>query len=149
MKDWERDLSDAEATHAFGVELGAGAQPGTIFALEGELGAGKTALTRGIAEGWGVARLGEVVSPTYAIMFDHPAPRGRLVHIDLYRLDEPDSLLGLGVEEAIADPTALVVIEWANRIPSVIPEHAGWIRLAPSGSGRRAVIKGIARPQRG
>lgn len=143
---FERDLADAEATHALGVWLGQRAVPGTVYALVGALGAGKTALTRGIAEGWGVERLSEVVSPTYALMFDHPAPAGRLVHVDLYRLESAEDLMGLGVEEAIADPTALVVIEWADRIPSIVPSHAGWIRLRASGSGRRAVLEGIARP---
>ncbi len=143
---FERELPDARATHALGLWLGQQASPGTVYALVGELGAGKTTLTRGIAEGWGVTRLVEVVSPTYALMFDHPGTRGRLVHVDLYRLESPDDLLGLGVEEAIADREALVVIEWADRIPSVIPEHAGWIRLRASGSGRCAVLEGIARP---
>ncbi|MEM6533658.1 MAG: tRNA (adenosine(37)-N6)-threonylcarbamoyltransferase complex ATPase subunit type 1 TsaE [Myxococcota bacterium] len=132
-----RALADPAATHAWGRELGSAAQPGAVYALTGTLGAGKTALTQGVAEGWGVTALGEVVSPTYAIMFDHPAPRGRLVHIDLYRLDGLESVLGLGVEEAISDRSALVIIEWADRIPELIPEHATWIALNDDDAGGR------------
>ncbi|MEM6731962.1 MAG: tRNA (adenosine(37)-N6)-threonylcarbamoyltransferase complex ATPase subunit type 1 TsaE [Myxococcota bacterium] len=140
---WTRDLEGPDATHRFGIALGEAAKPGDVIALEGELGAGKTALSRGIAEGWGVRSLREVVSPTYALMFDHPGERGRLVHIDFYRLDSPEDLLGLGIEEAIADPSALVLIEWANRLPTIVPTKASWIRLEPFGSGRRAHMKGM------
>ncbi|MEO1480630.1 MAG: tRNA (adenosine(37)-N6)-threonylcarbamoyltransferase complex ATPase subunit type 1 TsaE [Myxococcota bacterium] len=143
MEPVTRQLDDAEATHRWGFELGTGAKPGQVFALVGTLGAGKTALTRGIAEGWGVPALNEVVSPTYALMFDHPAPRGRLVHIDLYRLDSLESVLGLGIEEAIADRSALVVIEWADRIPELIPEHATWITLRADDAGGRIARMGF------
>lgn len=139
------ELSDPQATHRFGVAFGRALGPGETLALNGELGAGKTALTRGVAEGFGVSALSEVVSPTYALMFDHPAPQGRLVHIDFYRLSDADSLLGLGVEDAMADPHALVVIEWANRLPSLIPKDAIWVRLEDTGDGRVAHVEGIER----
>lgn len=140
----DRVLKDANATHRFGIELGRCARAGQVLALTGTLGAGKTALTRGIAEGWEVAPLCEVVSPTYALMFEHESPRGRFVHVDLYRLDGIESVLGLGIEEALSDQTALAVVEWADRIPELIPDTAIWIALREHGQGRIAEIRGPA-----
>ncbi|MEL6195514.1 MAG: tRNA (adenosine(37)-N6)-threonylcarbamoyltransferase complex ATPase subunit type 1 TsaE [Myxococcota bacterium] len=140
-----QELADPPATHRLGVALGRALGPGETLALSGELGAGKTALTRGVAEGFGVSALSEVVSPTYALMFDHPGSRGRLVHIDFYRLSDAYSLLGLGVEDAMADPKALVVIEWANRLPALIPADAIWVRLEDAGDGRIAHVHGMER----
>ncbi|MBM3900065.1 MAG: tRNA (adenosine(37)-N6)-threonylcarbamoyltransferase complex ATPase subunit type 1 TsaE, partial [Gemmatimonadetes bacterium] len=79
-----------EALRTWGEALGVSVTPGTILALEGDLGAGKTTLAQAIARGWGVST--EVTSPTYAIVHEYTSPRGPLHHLDLYRLERPEQL---------------------------------------------------------
>lgn len=147
--NFERHLADPQATHEFGVRLGCALKPGAVVGLVGELGAGKTLLAQGIAQGFEVDAVEEVVSPTYAWMFEHPARRGRFVHIDLYRLEVGDSLVGLGVFDAMHDPTALVVIEWADKLVEALPSHAIWILLDDDEDGRVARVCGLDDPRVG
>lgn len=120
------ELTEA-ALRDWGQALGASAAPGTILALEGDLGAGKTSLAQSIARGWGVTD--PVTSPTYAIVHEYAAPRGPLHHLDLYRLERPDQLAPLGWD-AILRSRGLVVIEWPERAGSHLPTTARRIRLA-------------------
>lgn len=110
-----------DATEALGVLLGAAARPGTIIALHGELGSGKTVLSRGIAHGIGVDE--PVTSPTFPIVQTYETAAGRrLHHIDLYRLAGDDDALAFGIETYLEDPEAVVVIEWAQRLHRLLPE---------------------------
>lgn len=120
------DLTE-EALGAWGRELGASASPGTILALEGDLGAGKTTLAQAIARGWGVTD--PVTSPTYAIVHEYAAPRGPLHHLDLYRLESPEQLAPIGWDE-ILRAGGLVLVEWPERAGSHLPTAARRIRLA-------------------
>jgi len=106
----------AEETRAFGRALGARAQPGTLLALIGPLGAGKTQLAKGVADGLGVR--GVVNSPTYVLMNEHP---GRLVlfHVDAYRLQTIGEFEDLAAVEAGED--GVVVIEWGTAVTAVLP----------------------------
>ncbi len=104
--------SDAD-TKAIASELTAQCQAGGVITLTGDLGAGKTTFTKGVAEYLGVTK--EIVSPTFAIMnvyeTTHPTIK-RLVHIDTYRLKSLDELLGIGIEDFVGAPDTLSVIEW-------------------------------------
>ena len=102
-----------EETVAFGQQLSARAQPGTIFALDGDLGAGKTQLARGIAQGVGYE--GRVQSPSYGLINIYEGGRLTVFHLDLYRLEEPDEIIGAGLEEYLTEPAGIVALEWANR----------------------------------
>jgi tRNA threonylcarbamoyladenosine biosynthesis protein TsaE len=82
--------------------------------LYGELGAGKTLFTKGLAEGFGVQDVDEVSSPTFTLVNRYPG-RVRIYHVDLYRI-ETGALDGLGLDEILDDPNAVVVIEWAERL---------------------------------
>lgn len=114
-----------DATRALGRALGRAAQPGTVFALIGELGAGKTQLAKGVAEGLGVR--GVVNSPTFVLMNEHPG-RLRLYHVDAYRLADPEEALAAGLlDERQAD--GVVVIEWAERLAGLLPAERLEIRL--------------------
>lgn len=125
-----------ERTHEIGRRLGAGLAAGDVVALIGPLGAGKTALIRGIAEGAGVADPREVNSPTFVIVNEYdarppartePLRRGegpggaalRLYHIDTYRLRGWTDLDALGFDEMLAQGAAL--IEWADRVEPLLP----------------------------
>lgn len=112
--------SDApERTRAIGHALGAAARPGTVLALVGELGAGKTQLAKGVAEGLGVRSV--VNSPTFVLMNEH---HGRLpmYHVDAYRLSDPEEAPAAGLlDDRQAD--GVVVIEWADRLAGWLPRE--------------------------
>ena len=109
--------TDPAETRAIGRSLGEAATPGTVLALRGELGAGKTQLAKGVADGLGVTST--VNSPTFVLMNEH-AGRLRLYHIDAYRLGEPQEALAAGLlDERKIDGVS--VIEWADRLNGWLP----------------------------
>jgi len=106
-------LPDAAATDRLGRTLADRLRPGDVVLLEGSLGAGKTSLARGILAGLGL--LGEAPSPSFAIVQPYAPPEVRLpvLHVDLYRLDQPDELDELGLDDVLYDSALL--IEWPER----------------------------------
>ena len=133
-----RTSSDEET-----VELGrtiARSMPKKICVLLiGNLGAGKTTLAKGIIHGLGFAQPEEIVSPTFTLI--HEYGEGRVYHIDLYRLDKPEQIATLGLED-IFDRDAVVLIEWGERFPSLMPPSRMEIRLeALTGDERQIEIK--------
>lgn len=107
-----------EETQSLGREIGRELAPDGILLLSGDLGAGKTVLTRGIGEALGLGS-GEVQSPTFTLIREHRGSGGRLVHVDLYRL-APEDTAALGLEELLAGP-GVKVVEWAERLPFDVP----------------------------
>ena len=103
--------SSAE-TLALGENWGRDARSGLVIALSGDLGAGKTQLTKGIARGLGITD--RVHSPTFALLNEYHGGRLPLFHLDLYRLETPDQIIAAGLEEYF-HPTGVSVIEWAER----------------------------------
>jgi len=122
-----------EETRALGRALAAELRPDGVLLLSGDLGAGKTVLARGVAEGLGIAA-DEVQSPTFTLIREHRGSGGRLVHVDLYRLD-PGDAGALGLEELLAGP-GVKVVEWAERLPFPVP-GAQWMRLQRRPEGGR------------
>jgi len=109
--------ADPEQTRAIGRALGQAALPGTVLALRGELGAGKTQLAKGVAEGLGVTTT--VNSPTFVLMNEHLG-RLRLYHVDAYRLADPEEAVAAGLlDEREIDGVS--VIEWADRLDGWLP----------------------------
>lgn len=136
----ETELRSAspEGTRDVGRRLGAIALPGTVLALKGPLGAGKTQLAKGVAEGLGIT--GVVNSPTFVLMNEHA---GRLVlyHSDAYRLDEPDEALAAGLLDE-RQAGGLAVIEWADRLGGRLPADRLEIELEPvSGEPTARIIR--------
>jgi tRNA threonylcarbamoyladenosine biosynthesis protein TsaE len=123
-----------EETHRLGVRLGELLQPGDFIGLIGDLGAGKTALVRGVAEGAQVPR-SEVASPTFAIVYPY---RGRipLYHADLYRLADYDDLYATGFFDLLGGDGA-VLVEWLDRIPEAAPREYLRLTLRPMGEEAR------------
>ena len=114
-----------DETREIGRRIGAAAVPGTLLALIGPLGAGKTQLTKGIAEGLGVT--GVVNSPTFVLMNEHPG-RLRLFHVDAYRLGHPEEASAAGLlDERQAE--GVTVVEWADRLDGWLPADRLEIRL--------------------
>ena len=111
--------ADAAATRRIGAALAPELAPDGILLLEGDLGAGKTVLAQGIAAGLGIPA-GEVQSPTYTLVREHRGPGGRLLHLDLYRL-EPDDVAAAGIEEVLAG-SGVKVVEWPDRLPFAPPD---------------------------
>ncbi|HHO54623.1 MAG TPA: tRNA (adenosine(37)-N6)-threonylcarbamoyltransferase complex ATPase subunit type 1 TsaE [Deltaproteobacteria bacterium] len=129
-------LSSPAETHELGRRLGVALPPGACLALSGDLGAGKTALVRGIAEGLGVPSL--IQSPTFVLVQIHEGGRLPLWHADLYRLGDASELDELGLD-AMA-PETVLAIEWASRFPELLPADRLEIRLEDAPRGRRAEL---------
>lgn len=111
-----------EETEAFAQNLASSLPSGSTLALKGDLGAGKTVFSRGFARGLGISE--PVSSPTYTIIQEYQRPDGEwFYHMDLYRISNALSALEFGIEEYLEDPRAMSIIEWAERIESILPEH--------------------------
>ena len=108
-----------EETEALGARYAAGLRPGAVVALEGELGAGKTAFARGVLRGLGYE--GRVTSPTFAIANEYDAPGGMVAHFDLYRILDEEALFELGFEEYL-DGERILLIEWSENAGALLPE---------------------------
>jgi tRNA threonylcarbamoyladenosine biosynthesis protein TsaE len=117
--------SSAAGTRAIGRAIGEAAEPGTFLALVGELGAGKTQLAKGVAEGLGVRSV--VNSPTFVLMNEHVG-RLRLFHADAYRLGDPEEAIAAGlIEERELD--GLTIVEWSDRLDGWLPAARIDVRL--------------------
>jgi tRNA threonylcarbamoyladenosine biosynthesis protein TsaE len=136
-------LPDEAATERLGGALADRLRPRDVVALEGGLGVGKTTLARAILR----AASGDpgliVPSPTFTLVEVYDTPRGAFWHFDLYRLEAPEQVFELGWEEARADGIALV--EWAERLGTLLPADRLTVTLAIEGQGRRANLQGEAR----
>src|SRR5580658_1873777 len=106
----------AEETIAFGRKLAAEWSPPLIVLLRGDLGAGKTTLVKGIAEGFGAARAEDVTSPTFTLVHEYRGSGTTLYHIDLYRIDTERDLETLGLDDLLA-PNGILLIEWGEKFP--------------------------------
>ena len=110
----------ADETFALGVAVGKEAGEGDVFALSGELGAGKTCFTGGLARGIGVDENYAITSPTFTLINEYPG-RCRFYHFDVYRLNQIDELIDLGYDEYIS-AKGVIAIEWAEKIKNALPD---------------------------
>jgi len=118
-----------------GQEAAVAAAAGMVFALTGGLGAGKTHWTKGFAAALGAG--GDVTSPTFSLVHEYPA-RFPIFHFDFYRLDSADELIGLGWDEYL-EAGGVVVAEWADKFPDLIPPDAVWLAFSVDPDGGRTV----------
>lgn len=131
-----------EALVAHGEGIGRSARAPLVLALSGDLGAGKTTLAQAICRGFGVTV--PVTSPTFAIVHEYEAPRGTVLHLDLYRVETALALDSIGLDELIARD-ALVIIEWPERAAGRLPASTRWFRLsAAPDPDERDVFEGTA-----
>jgi len=115
----EMQLKNTNETLKLGEIIGKSLNPGSIIALVGDLGAGKTVLVKGIAKGLGIEE--EPNSPTYVIMNSYEG-RISLYHFDLYRVSSEDELFGIGYDEYFFGD-GVAAVEWADRVEDIFPEH--------------------------
>ena len=120
-------LHNEQETIEYGKRLGQQAAPGQILALTGDLGAGKTTLTKSIAAGLGISEM--ITSPTFTIVKEYHSGRLPLYHFDVYRIGDIDEMYELGYEEYFFG-SGLCVVEWADLIEELIPEDALRISIA-------------------
>lgn len=128
-------LADAAATEALGASLAALLAPGDVVTLSGPLGAGKTSIARGLLAALGL--VGEAPSPSFAIVqpYDPPEVRLPVLHVDLYRIDDPAEIDELGLDEARGD--AALVVEWPERARGRWPDALALsLAIAPDGARR-------------
>ena len=129
------NIPDLAATEAFGRRLGALLFPGAVVALVGPLGAGKTHLTRAIAEGLGVRNPAAVTSPTFVLIQEYPA-RLPVYHFDAYRLSGPREFAELGVDEYFHGD-GVCVVEWADKVEPTLPADHLRVVISPMDENRR------------
>lgn len=120
-------IKDQSETEQFGYELGQKVQPGTVIALIGDLGTGKTTLTKSIARGLGIDDV--ITSPTFNIVKEYRSGRLPLFHFDVYRIGDVDEMFEIGYEEYFFGE-GVCVVEWADIIEEIIPEDAMIIRIS-------------------
>jgi tRNA threonylcarbamoyl adenosine modification protein YjeE len=120
---------DRDSLDAWGRAVGAVLPRPVCIALEGDLGAGKTTLVRALCAGLGVVSLDDVTSPTFSLVQHYEAPRGPVVHVDLYRLRHRAELDALGWEE-IVDQAPVLLVEWPDRAANTLPRDTITVTLA-------------------
>ena len=118
-----------EGTEAAAAAIARQLPPGTVIALHGTLGAGKTVFARGVARALGIVE--PVSSPTFTLVQEYPFPGGVLYHLDLYRIDNSTNALAFGVDEYLYDPRAYTLVEWPERIMDILPPHTLHLALRP------------------
>ena len=124
-------VDTAEQMVKFGESLAPFFKEGDIIALVGDLGAGKTHLTKGFAQYFNYSD--NVTSPTFGLIHEYQGTP--IIHADLYRLDRPEELLSIGWDDYL-ERDAILIIEWADRFPELMPDGTHWIQLEHTKKGR-------------
>ncbi len=119
-------IKNESETEKFGLETAAALRPGDVLALIGELGTGKTALTSYVAKGLGITR--RVNSPTFTIVKEYTDGRLPLYHFDVYRVNDPDELFNIGIDEYFFGE-GVCIVEWADLIAEILPENTKFIYI--------------------
>ena len=135
MKSRIYHTQSEDATIALGEALAAELPSKALVLLIGNLGAGKTTLAKGIVKGLKAAEPDDVSSPTFTLIHEYGSD---VYHIDLYRMDTAEQVSGLGLEE-IFDRPAIVLIEWGERFPDLMPKERIEIRLRTTGEDSREI----------
>lgn len=128
-----------EAMVRLGRAAAAFMRPGAVVALVGGLGAGKTHWTKGLVAGLGSGA--EVTSPTFGLVHEYPGGRMPVFHMDFYRLENPEELLALGWDEYL-EAGGVVIAEWADKFPELLPPDAIWLCFSIAADGSRTVGEG-------
>ena len=129
----------AAETTALGRSLAAQLAPPKLVVLTGDLGAGKTTLIKGIAEGFKAAQQDDVTSPTFTLVHEYRGPEVNVYHVDLYRVDTPRELETLGLDD-LMDKSSVMLIEWGEKFPRFQRERDAEIRIERIGDNDRKII---------
>ena len=138
MKTQEVVTRSAEETTTLGRSLVSLLAPPKLVVLRGDLGAGKTTLVKGIAEGFRAASADDVTSPTFTLVHEYRGPEANIYHIDLYRVDTPAQLETLGLDDLIAE-NSILLIEWGEKFARFLHERDVEIALERVGEQERRI----------
>ncbi len=111
-----------------------------VVILRGELGAGKTTLVKGWLASLGAAQVEEVTSPTFTLVHEYEAKRGRVYHLDLYRLEGEREIAALGIDEMADEPGALLLIEWGEKFPGLVERADAEVAMASLEGDERSLL---------
>lgn len=131
----------AAETYALGQKIGRQLKSGQVFCLTGDLGSGKTVFTQGLAAGLGVKE--RVISPTFVLRRDYYLRKTGLTsfhHFDFYRLETEEDAESLGLVQLYQQPGAVVVIEWGEKLPAVLPDHYRQINFKVKDDEEREIV---------
>jgi tRNA threonylcarbamoyladenosine biosynthesis protein TsaE len=128
--------NSVEETIAAGREYAQNARKGDVFALTGDLGAGKTQFVKGFVAG--LESRAEVTSPTFVLVHEYEGGRLPVYHFDFFRLDRSDAVLRLGFDDYVFGE-GVSLIEWADRYSALIPDHAKWLSFELEGENVRVI----------
>ena len=127
-----------EETFALGLACGRAADRGDVFALDGDLGAGKTHFVKGLVSAMGYAD--EVTSPTFTLVHEYRGDRRPIFHFDFYRLESAEEVLALDFDGYL-DSDGIVVVEWASKFPELFPSHTRWFRFEIGEGDVRRIVE--------
>jgi tRNA threonylcarbamoyladenosine biosynthesis protein TsaE len=130
--------STAQDMMDLGARFAREASAGSVFALIGDLGAGKTHWTKGFVQAIGANA--DVTSPTFGLLHEYPGGRLLVHHLDFYRMQSADEVIALGWDELL-DQDAILVAEWADRFPELFPEQTRWLRFSIAQDGTRILTE--------
>ncbi|HSP43834.1 MAG TPA: tRNA (adenosine(37)-N6)-threonylcarbamoyltransferase complex ATPase subunit type 1 TsaE [Luteolibacter sp.] len=135
----QRNAATVEEMERLGRSAAAALEAGSVVALVGGLGAGKTHWTKGLVAGIGSPD--EVTSPTFGLVHEYHGGRLPVAHMDFYRLDSPQELIALGWDEYLENG-GVVVAEWADKFPELLPAHTRWLSFHIEPDGSRSIREG-------
>lgn len=138
MKTKSFTTHSADETTELGRKLAAELKPGSVVLLRGDLGAGKTTLVKGIAEGFHAAEAEAVTSPTFTLIHEYRGPEVTLFHIDLYRIDTQRQLDTLALDD-LMEPNTILLIEWGEKFPRFARERDVEIAIEHKGGDERLI----------
>jgi len=130
----------AEETIALGRRLAPVLKDARMVVLRGDLGAGKTTLVKGIAEGLHAAAQDDVTSPTFTLIHEYRGPQVTLYHVDLYRIDTLRELDTLGLDELFSEEGNLVLLEWGEKFPRFLKECDFELQIVHQGEQQRGIL---------
>jgi len=144
MSPSEYRCTSVTETQSIAANLANSLPVGVVIALIGNLGSGKTTFTQGFAKGLGISE--HVGSPTFKLVSEYDGQKGKLIHVDAYRLKGIDDFLNIGGEDILATPRAIILIEWGDKLESILPPDAiriSFKRVLDVENERLISIKGL------
>lgn len=129
-------LATADDAHAWGMQLATTLAAGDVIALCGNLGAGKTQVTRGIVAG--MESKAAVTSPTFTLVHEYLDGRLPVFHFDFYRMESAAEVIGIGWDEFLTEP-GVIIVEWADMFPDLLPLGTRWFHIEAQPDGSRQV----------
>ncbi len=133
------NLPTADEAHSWGMQLAPTLAAGDVIALCGNLGAGKTQITRGIVAG--MESRADVTSPTFTLVHEYLDGRLPVFHFDFYRMESATEVIGIGWDEFLTEP-GVIIVEWADMFPDLMPPNTRWFHIEALPDGSRHVTKG-------